>query len=235
MRPVLSIDRPAGFQVLAVPVLEDNFAFILHRDGVAAVVDPGEAGPVVRELDARGLRPAAVFVTHSHADHTGGCRGLLDRYGVTAFSPGREEEREIRLPGIRCVPLDTPGHTTLHTAWYFPEAEAVFTGDLLINGACGRIFGGTPEALFRSLRRIAALPPSTRVFGGHDYLAENLRFARAVEPDNPAIARRERLYAENPAEALFPPLSVEQESNPFLHASDVETLARLRRRKDRFG
>ena len=242
---------------MAVRVLSDNFAFVVGRVGEAVVVDPGEADPVIRVLDEEGLRLRQILVTHHHADHTGGCRALKKRYDVPVAAPQDpriadvdmtlEDEAMFTLCGLEWKALATPGHTRSHMAYYLRAADALFTGDALINGACGRLLDGTAAQMLASLRRIASLPDETRIFGGHDYLSENMRFALRVEPDNADARARLEAYGDaRSQDALFALLREEKKTNPFLRttsdsircllnmkqADDVAVLAELRRRKD---
>ena len=122
----------------------------------------------------------------------------------------------------------------VHKSFYFPELSLVFTGDALINGACGRLLGGTASELFRSLQWMASLPGETRVFGGHDYLLENLRFATALEFSVSAVERRRQQYKSDPMMALFATVEEERETNPFLSCASAVEFAALRTRKDCF-
>ena len=219
------------FEALAIPVLVGTFAHCVCRGGQAILVDAGEAGPVFRVLEREKLQLLEMLITHTHYDHVGGCRAIQDRLGVLARSPGGEE-CELSMLGTRCRIVSTPGHTAVHKSYYFPEPGIVFTGDALINGACGRLLGGTAEQHFSSLRRICELPDETRVFGGHDYLVENMRFALKVEPDNTDVQERLDLYRTDPAAALFATLAEEKRTNPFLRVDTVEAFAELRSRKD---
>ncbi|MBT8045988.1 MAG: hypothetical protein KJN67_02365, partial [Pontiella sp.] len=118
--------------------------------------------------------------------------------------------------------------------YYFPELTMLFAGDTLINGACGRILDGTPEQLFSSLQRIKQLPDETRILGGHDYLIDNMEFARMVEPENADVQARTDRYQADPASAIFVTLAEEKRTNPFLRVDSLEAFAELRRRKDLF-
>jgi len=221
------------YEVLAVPVLHDNFVYLVCKAGKAVLIDAGEAKPVFKVLEDENLQLMEIFITHTHHDHVGGCRALQDRLGVLSTSPG-VEEREYTVLGTPCRSISTPGHMALHKAYYFPELGILFPGDTLINGACGRVLGGTVEQLFISLQTIRKLPNVTRIFGGHDYLADNMAFALDVEPDNAAAKSRLELYRKDPAAAVFATLAEEKESNPFLRVDSVEEFADLRRRKDQF-
>jgi hydroxyacylglutathione hydrolase len=208
-------------EVLAVPVLEDNFVYLICRGREAVLVDAGEAAPVIQLLTERGLVLREICVTHRHFDHIG---GLVELQRVVV----------PRDAGVEVVAFDTPGHLPEHRCFYLPEAQLVCTGDTLINGACGRLLGGTAEQLFDSLGRIAALPEDTLVLGGHDYLEDNLRFALAEEPENAAIADRLARYKKDPPSALFVTLKEERATNPFLRQPSAAAFAAMRRRKDLF-
>jgi len=221
------------YEVLAVPVLQDNFVYLVSREGRSVLIDAGEAGPVFSVLEKENLQLLEVLITHTHHDHIGGCRAIQDRLGVLSTSPG-VESREKTVLGTVCRSLSTPGHTSLHKCYYFPGPGILFSGDTIINGACGRILGGTAEQLFDSLRMIAQLPDQTRVFGGHDYLIDNLEFALSIEPDNPDMHARRDLYHRDPPAAIFATLGQEKRTNPFLRVKTLDEFIRLRQAKDRF-
>lgn len=217
------INRPP-FEILVVPVLQDNLVYLVCRGGRAVLIDAGAADPVRRALKKNKLVLTDILLTHRHADHTAGereVRSLIDR------GEGRVEATVDSLP--------VPGHTAGDTAWYFPEARALFTGDALINGACGRPIEGSAAQLYESLQRINALPGDTLILGGHDYLDENLRFGLAIDAGNAAIRARLDLYRRDPAAALFVPLDEERRTNVFLQAQSAGEFATLRQAKNRFA
>ncbi|EYF06640.1 hydroxyacylglutathione hydrolase [Chondromyces apiculatus] len=249
-------------RILPIPCLSDNYAYLVHREGSdeAIVVDPSESEPVLRALDAEGLRLVAILNTHHHHDHVGGNEGLRARLGelpvyAHASDAGRvpaqtervEEGQVVRAAGLEFTTLHVPGHT-LGAVSYQVE-DAVFTGDTLFIGGCGRLFEGTPEGMVASLGKLAALPPSTRVFCGHEYTVNNLRFAHTVEPDNEAISRKltkAQEARERGEPTVGSTMGEELETNPFLRcdASAVrarfpgdgraEVFAAVRRAKDSF-
>ena len=221
------------YKVLVMPALQDNFIFAVCRNDEAVLIDAGEAAPVLKVLEEENLRLLEIFITHTHLDHVGGCRTLCDQLGVLANSPA-VEEREFSVLGTTCRSISTPGHVLLHKVYYFPELDVVFTGDTLINGACGRLLGGTAEQLFESLQKIKALPSRTRIFGAHDYLLQNMEFALSVKPENSDMKSRSARYHSDPTAAIFATLDEEKKTNPFLRAETLEEFTELRHQKDHF-
>jgi hydroxyacylglutathione hydrolase len=235
-------------QISPIPAFTDNYFWLLERDGRAAVVDPGDAGPVLRALERRGLALAAILVTHHHADHVGGLAALTARHEVPVYGPAAEaaairglthELREgdrVRLDalGLEFEVWEVPGHTLGHVAYVAPGL--VLCGDTLFSAGCGRLFEGTPEQMHRSLSRLAALPPDTRVYCTHEYTLANLAFAAAVEPDNPVLrdelARVRALRAAG-APSLPSTIGHERRVNPFLRAADPAVAAAARRQSGR--
>ncbi|AVR96774.1 hydroxyacylglutathione hydrolase [Pseudoduganella armeniaca] len=218
--------------VLAVPAFNDNYLWLIHDGRHAAVVDPGDAGPVLAALERHGLSLHAILLTHHHADHIGGVPQLLQHYAVPVFGPCGDgiaavteplaEGDTIQVPGLELMltVLDVPGHTKGHIAYVHQGATPMlFCGDTLFAGGCGRIFEGTPEQMAASLDKLAALPPGTRVYCAHEYTLSNLRFAAAVEPDN--VALYERIDAETAKRERGEPtvpstIGLERATNPFL-------------------
>ena len=221
------------FEVLAVPVLGDNFVYLVCRDGEAVLIDAGESKPVFQTLEENNLRLQRMLITHTHYDHVGGCREIQDRLGVLAMSPGVEAS-EFPVLGTVCQSISTPGHMAVHKIYHFPELGILFAGDTLINGACGRLLGGTAEQLFSSLVKIRELPDETRIFGGHDYLVANMEFALSVEPGNADMKARLDLYRTDPSAAIFATLGEEKRTNPFLRVDTAEEFSELRQQKDSF-
>jgi hydroxyacylglutathione hydrolase len=230
--------------VTRLPAFEDNYFWLIHGAGDAgrktAVVDPGDAGPVLTALAAEGLELATILVTHHHADHIGGVLALAERFGVPVYGPAREnipgrtiavgEGDEVVLAplGLRFRVFDVPGHTAGHIAYY--GHGAVFCGDTLFSGGCGRLFEGTPSQMLASLDKLSRLPPETRVYCAHEYTASNLRFAAAVEPRNAALREYQALVTALRArnEGTIPTtIGLETRINPFLRTrvADVREAA----------
>lgn len=214
-----------------VPVLKDNYTWVLSRPGgtAAAIIDPGESEPVIRHLRERGLRLGAILVTHHHGDHVGGIPGLLAVWPVPVFAPASESIRwrsvgveEGNLISLDSLPLTlramhVPGHTAGAIA-YLGEGH-LFSGDTLFAAGCGRLFEGTPAQMYASLRRLGAVPGETLLCCGHEYTLANLRFAQAVEPDNPHVAARiasARKAREAGRPTVPAPMALEADTNPFM-------------------
>ncbi len=207
---------------------------MLHDASRAVVVDPGDASVVLQVLQAHSLSLSAILLTHHHADHTGGVDELRETTGCEVYGPAGEEMPEplLRLSqgdsvqelGLDFNVIDVPGHTAGHIAYYCPDFQGkplLFCGDTLFSGGCGRLFEGTPAQMLASLDSFAALPDDTRVCCTHEYTLSNLRFARAVEPDNAALAAYEQqciALRANGQPTLPSSISLELQINPFLRS-----------------
>ena len=230
--------------LIALPAFADNLIWMLHDGENALVVDPGAAAPVRDALRARGLRLAAILVTHHHPDHVGGLKELEPLLQGPVFGPAHEampvaveklsQGMAFDLLGARVEVLDVPGHTAGHIAYVVTEpgqAPWLFCGDTLFSGGCGRLFEGTPGQMHHSLEQLAALPGETRVCCAHEYTLSNLRFARTVEPCNTALAEYETrckaLRAEG-AWTLPSTIATERAVNPFLRVREPEVVASAR-------
>ncbi|MEX0589330.1 MAG: hydroxyacylglutathione hydrolase [Cyanobium sp.] len=235
-----------------IPVLQDNYVFVLHRDGLAAVVDPAVAEPVISNLEQQGLELVAILHTHHHSDHIGGAPGLLARWPGVEVVASREDQVRIplqtlgvaggdRFPllGETVQVLAVPGHTRSHLAYYLPASGHLFCGDTLFAGGCGRLFEGSSAQMHASLQLLAQLPDPTRVWCAHEYTEANLRWAAAtVEPEDPcASSINQRLLAVREVrargEATIPStVELERATNLFVRARSAEQLAGLRSSKD---
>jgi hydroxyacylglutathione hydrolase len=223
--------------IIPVPAFTDNYIWLIVEDDRAAVVDPGDAAPVLAYLDRERLTLAAILNTHHHGDHVGGNRALLERAAVPVFGPAGEaipgcthplrEGDAIVVPGVGVAlrVLDVPGHTAGHIAYAGDvDGPVVFCGDTLFAAGCGRLFEGTAAQMWSSLSKLAALPPETRAYCAHEYTLANLRFARAVEPGSGALAARiARDAATRDAGRPTVPSTIADElaTNPFLRADEA--------------
>jgi len=235
--------KHAALRIEPVPAFDDNYLWLASRDGLAFVVDPGDADPIEEALAARRLRLAAIVVTHHHGDHTGGVERLKRAHGATVYGPAAEqipardvalaEGDRVELLGVTFGVLAVPGHTRGHIAYHAPSIEALFCGDTLFAGGCGRLFEGTPAQMHASLAKLARLPGATRVYCVHEYTVANLKFARAVEPDNAALARRlaESEAMRSRGEPTVPStIALELATNPFLRCDEPAVRAAAQRR-----
>jgi hydroxyacylglutathione hydrolase len=221
-------------EILGLHAFDDNYIWLLRGQGCVAVVDPGDAAPVLDYLEQSGDRLCAILTTHHHGDHVGGLAEILARFPVPVFGPELENipgvshpltgGEHIELPEL-ALHLDiiaVPGHTRGHIAYYGPSIDtdgAVFCGDTLFGAGCGRLFEGTPAQMHESLAKLAVLPAPTLVYCAHEYTQSNLRFALAVEPGSIAVQRRsEHVLQDRAAGRATIPTSirVELETNPFL-------------------
>lgn len=249
-------------KIVPIPAFRDNYIWALvHESGQVAVVDPGDAGPVEHFLAHNALTLTAILITHHHSDHTGGIQALCRERNVPVYGPAGDHIPGINRPvqdgatftvlGQTLRVMAVPGHTLDHLAYVLQQedqAPALFCGDTLFAGGCGRLFEGSAEMMYTSLRKICALPDDTRVYCAHEYTLSNLAFARLAEPDNPALISRLEEESDKRArgEVTLPStISLERRTNPFLRChtvnlqtrlgstTEAETFALLRQWKDR--
>jgi hydroxyacylglutathione hydrolase len=236
-------------EVVPVPAFNDNYLWLVHDDasGETAVVDPGDATPVLAETERRGWAITQIWNTHWHPDHTGGNLAIKEATSALISGPASEnipgrdialkEGDEIRLGSHFGRVIEVPGHTLGHIALVFGEDGVAFVGDTLFAMGCGRLFEGTPQQMYRSLHRLADLPPETRLYCAHEYTVSNARFAAHAEPENSAIANRldEVIRLRDEGKITVPTtVAQERETNPFVRATDADEFARLRSEKDSF-
>ena len=229
--------------ITAIPAFEDNYIWLIKAGGKAcAVVDPGDADPVLEVLEKQGLDLRYILLTHHHYDHTGGVPALLERYAARVFGPEDDripsvrqvcrQDDEIHLPDLRASfrVLEVPAHTRSHIAFY--SRDALFCGDTLFSLGCGRLFEGSAADMQSSLDKLAALPAETRVYCAHEYTQANCAFALAVEPQNAALRARSReIDRLRAADKITLPsrLADELATNPFLRTRTAHVVEAARK------
>ena len=231
-------------EIVTVPCLADNYAFLLHdaTSGATAVVDAPDPAPILDALAARGWQLTDILITHHHWDHIDGVPALEQATGAKTWGNAADAGRlppldhalapgdTVTIGGETGTVIEVSGHTVGHIAFHFPDSKAVFTADSLMALGCGRLFEGTPDMMHASLSRLAALPPETLVCSGHEYTASNAKFALTIDPDNPAlISRSEAIDAARAEGRPTVPSTLQEEldTNPFLRAHDPAIRARL--------
>lgn len=227
---------------LIVPVraFRDNYLWLIVKDQSAAVVDPGDAEPILAYLQQHGLTLTAVLLTHHHHDHVGGVTDLLHQHNVPVYSPHGQgldfpyqpvtDGASIHLAALdmTLTVIGVPGHTANHVAYY--GGNSLFCGDTLFGCGCGRIFDGSCEALHESLQKLARLPEDTQVYCAHEYTLSNIRFALDIDPSNAALQARQLADQQRLAQGvptLPSTIALEKATNPFLrcHTAPVRAAA----------
>ena len=236
-----------ALDVVRVPVLSDNYAWLLHDEasGKTVAIDPGEAQPLLDAAAARGWTISAVWNTHWHPDHVQGNAAIgapvtgpeEERAKIGHVDHGVAEGDTVGIGEHRASVMRVPGHTQGHVAFHFADEGKLFTGDTLFAMGCGRLFEGTAADMFANMQRYAALPDNTIVYCGHEYTQSNGRYALVAEPDNAAI--RERMVEVDRLRAAGEPtvpttIGLERATNPFLRATSAEQLGERRVAKDNF-
>lgn len=250
----------APLHIVQLPALDDNYIYLLSAGRHTIAIDPGEAEPVLDYLQHHQLQLDLILNTHMHHDHCGGNLALKRHTGChIAGGDERIPGIDLLLTGERHVPglgelvevLYTPGHTQADCCYHLPAQHALFSGDTLFSGGCGRVFEGSMEQLFRSLQQLQQLPAATQLYCGHEYSEDNYRFAASIEPSSTIVhtklaAVRQQRRQQQPSIPVT--LQEERRCNPFLrcndpllrralkreHDSDLDVFTDLRQRKNRF-
>jgi hydroxyacylglutathione hydrolase len=234
-----------------VPILKDNYAWMLRDSGTGAtaIVDPADARPIIAALEKAGGRLDLILLTHHHADHTAGTDEVRERFKCPVVGASADAHRlpkldvavkegdTVTLGSATGRVIETPGHTRGQINFFFPDGEILLSGDTLFSLGCGRLIEGTAQEMFDSLSKLAALPGGTKICCGHEYTESNARFALAVDPDNKALQdraaqARAQLAAGQPTVPSV--MADELRANPFLNAGNVTTFADRRAKKDSF-
>jgi hydroxyacylglutathione hydrolase len=254
-------------EIVAIPALKDNYIWlIIDRVSLNAVaVDPGDAAPLINFIEENNINLSAVLITHHHRDHCYGLEELTDRYQFSIYGPKHNDIKgvshyvndqdilNLKSPVLSLNVIGIPGHTLEHVA--YRSQNYIFCGDTLFSAGCGRIFEGTAEQMYSSIKKIASLDDSIDIYCGHEYTLKNLQFAEIVDPKNQEIqekicAAKELMGKNQPT--LPAKLHQEKRINPFLRCeekviiesvenyagirlrSSVEVFSQLRNWKDNF-
>ncbi len=235
-------------EVVALPALSDNYIFALvdQDGGRAAVVDPGEAEPVLAWLERENVELETILLTPHHGDHVAGVGAVRRRHGrarvigasrdrkrLPALNATVKEGDRVPLLGREAQVLEVDGHTRGHVAYFVPDDAGggeLFSGDTVFGGTIGNLFEGTPDDMFASLQKIRALPPATRIWCSHEYTLQYVREAARFDPDNPRLAARlaalERRSAAGNTVTVPLTLGEERATNPFFRWDDPDMTAR---------
>lgn len=222
----------------------DNFGVLIHDPdaNVTATIDAPETNAVRAALAEKGWKLTHILVTHHHGDHVEGVLPLKAETGCTVIGPKAEaakiqgldktvgEGDSFKFGNHEVRVFDTPGHTAGHISLWMPGQEVAFVGDTLFVMGCGRVIEGTNQMMWQSLEKLAKLPPSTRIYCGHEYTVANAKFCLTVEPENAALVKRtaevEKMRAEG---KLTQPTTIgaELETNVFLRPQVAAIRKRL--------
>jgi len=242
MHKSIPINLPST--ILPIKAFKDNYIWVIHRNEFAVIVDPGESSQVIEFMDNSGLKPVAILITHKHYDHIDGVKTILNHYPAIEiygpvkcslpfpYKPVKEGDIvTIKDVEIKYMVIEIPGHTLDHVAYL--DNDVLFCGDTLFGCGCGRLFEGTAEEMYSSLQKIKALNKKTKIYCGHEYTLNNIRFAMTQEVDNLDLTSRYRKVLKQ--EVTIPTLlSEELKTNPFMKASSSQNLKEIRERKDAF-
>jgi len=227
-----------------IEAFQDNYIWLIHNDQNSIIVDPGDAGPVISALERKNLNLVAILITHHHADHIGGVMELQEKYPhIKIFAPQKDKYDfvnislkngdEINIPELQInyKIIEIPGHTQGHIAYY--DMKNLFCGDTLFACGCGKIFDGTHEQMYNSLKKISALPKDTKIYCAHEYTKKNISFALSLDPDDTNLKLRKALVS-NIKNTIPSSLEEELKTNPFLKCTSLEAFKRLRDLKDQY-
>lgn len=232
-----------------VPILQDNYCYLLKSANEIAIVDPGDAAPVLDALEKRGLRASTIFITHHHGDHTAGIEAIKKSHECTVYGPAAEADKIRHLDAVlnegdtvsfgseAANVIATPGHTAGHIVYHFPHSKLLFAGDTLFSLGCGRLFEGTADDMFSSLAKLKNLPDDTALYCGHEYTLGNAKFLLSVAPEHAGLQKKLADIENKRAKGvptLPTTLGEEKALNLFLQCETAEAFAALRRLKDQF-
>lgn len=225
--------------VKSILAFTDNYIWLIVSGNSAIVVDPGDSNPVMNFLESNDLILESILITHHHFDHTGGLFDLASKYECPVYGPKgghikgltkevSEGDKIITL-GLSFLVFETPGHTLDHISYFHSDNKEsyLFCGDTLFSGGCGRLFEGTPNDMYQSLKKLKSLPDETYIYSAHEYTQNNLRFALSINPSNKDLisyAKKVDNLISQSKITLPSVMELEKKINPFLLLEDEEIL-----------
>lgn len=235
--------------VTLLPILSDNYTYIIESGGNVGVIDPGEAEPIISFFKKKNIKPSIIFNTHHHYDHTDGNVALKEKYGCKIIGPEKDKHRikemdqgigekdTLQFGNEKIEIIDTVGHTSGHICFYFPDSHILFSGDTVFAMGCGRLFEGNAEDMYQSFSKIKKLPDNTKIYCGHEYTMSNAQFCLSIEPENEELMKRMadvQKMREEKIPTIPTTLGLEKETNVFMRAKTVQEFKQYRDLKDKF-
>lgn len=239
----------------------DNYMYVVSHElsNACVLIDPWDSRKALDFLKDNHLALACILTTHHHSDHAGGNQAIVDETGAPVYGMDTripcltnkvKDGSQIQIEALRLQFLHTPCHTQGHmcilaSSNTTDEPKALFTGDTLFIGGCGRFFEGNAHDMCYSLETLAKLPSNTLVYCGHEYTRKNLDFAKTIEPDNEELVSKIK-WAKKQSVTVPSTIGQELAYNPFMRVnqfsiqkycgskSAAECMRILREKKDQF-
>ena len=233
-----------------IPCLSDNYSYVIYEKetNTVSIVDPSEFGACDKAIN-KHKKLDFILNTHHHADHVGANLELKKKYNSKILGPNSDKNRipgidiflkesqKQKIGNLEFEVIYTPGHTKDHIVFFFRNEEIAFTGDTLFSLGCGKLFEGTYQDMFSSLKKIKKLSQDTKIYCGHEYTLQNSKFCIEYDPENTKLKNKIteiKKKLQNNLPTIPSTLKDEIECNIFLRAKDVESFSKLRDLKDIF-